>query len=53
MKVSAYCFYLYYILSCRPGVTVNSLFVGKVIKDIESICHLCINPIHTKGFIHR
>ena len=23
MKVSEYCFYLYYILSCQPGVTVT------------------------------
>ena len=53
MKVSEYCFYLYYILSCQPGVTVTLCFVCKVIRDFESICHLCINPIHRKGFIHK
>ena len=34
-------------------MTVNSCFVCKVIGNIEGICHLCINPIHRKGFIHK
>ena len=53
MKANAYCFYLYYILSCQPGVTVTSCFVCRVIRDLESICHLCIDPIHRIGLIHK
>ena len=33
------------ILSCQPGVTVTLRFVFKVIRDLESIDHMCINPI--------
>ena len=40
------------ILSCKPRVTVMSCFVYKVITDLESIDHLCINPINRIGFIH-
>ena len=29
------------------------LFVYEVIRDLESIDHLCINPIHRIGLIHR
>ena len=29
------------------------LFVYEVIRDLESIDHLCINPIHGIGLIHR
>ena len=36
-----------YVLSCQPVVTVTSCFVYKVIKDLESIDHLCINPIRS------
>ena len=28
------------------------LFVFEVIRDLESIDHLCINPIHMIGLIH-
>ena len=30
-----------------------SCFVYKVIRELESIDHLCINPIHRKGLIHK
>ena len=56
MKVNAHCFYLYYILSCQPGVAgvaVTSCAVYKVIRDLESIEHLCIDPIHRIELIHR
>ena len=33
------------LLSCRPRMTVTSCFVYKVIMDLSSIDHLCINPI--------
>ena len=42
-----------YLLSCQPRVAVTSFFVYKVIKDLESIYHLCINPIHRIGLIHK
>ena len=42
----------YVLLSCQPRVTVTSSFVYKVIRDFESIEHLCINPIHKIGLIH-
>ena len=29
------------------------LFVYKVIRDLESIDHLCINPIRRIGLIHK
>ena len=41
------------LLSCQPRVTVMSCFVYNVIKDLESIDHLCINPIHRIGLIHK
>ena len=41
------------ILSCQPRVTVTSCFVYKVKRDLESIYHLCINPIHRIGLIHK
>ena len=41
------------LLSCQPRVTVMSCFVFKVIRDLESIDHLCINPIHRIGLIHK
>ena len=34
------------LLSCQPRVTVMSCFVYQIIRDLESIDHLCINPIH-------
>ena len=33
------------LLSCQHRVTVMSCFVYKVSRDLESIDHLCINPI--------
>ena len=30
---------------CPARVTVTSCFVYKVIRDLESVDHLCINPI--------
>ena len=42
-----------FTLSCQPGVTVTSCFVYKVIRDIESIDHLCSNPILWIGLIHK
>ena len=41
------------LLSCQPRVTVKSYFVYKVIMDLSSIEHLCINPIHRIGLIHK
>ena len=29
------------------------IFVHKVIRDIESIAHLCINPFSRIGLIHK
>ena len=39
------------LLSCQPRVTVTSCFVYKVIRDLESIYHLCINSIRRIGSI--
>ena len=41
------------LLSCQPRVTVTSCFVNKVIRDLESLDHLCINPIRRIGLIHK
>ena len=41
------------LLSCQPRVTVASCFVYKIIRDLESINHLCINHIHRIGLIHK
>ena len=40
------------LLSCQPRVTVTSCFVYKVIRDLESIDHVYINPIRRIGLIH-
>ena len=40
------------LLSCQPRVTVTSCFVYKVIRDLESIDHVYINPIRKIGLIH-
>ena len=37
------------LLSCQPRVTVRSCFVNTFIRDLESIDHLCINPIRRIG----
>ena len=42
-----------YLLSCQPRVTVMSCSVYKVIRDLESIDRLCINPILRIGLIHK
>ena len=42
-----------WLLSCQPIVKVTSCFVYKVIRDLKSIDHLCINPIHRIGLIHK
>ena len=41
------------LLSCQPRMTVMSCFVYKVIRDTESIDHLCINPIRRIGLIRE
>ena len=41
------------VLSCQPRVTVMSHFVYKLIRDLESIDHLFINPIHRIGLINK
>ena len=44
-----------HVLSCQPRVTVTSCLVCKIIRDLESIDHLCINPIYTvchRGFLN-
>ena len=41
------------LLSYQPVVTVTSYFVYNVIRDLESIDHLCINPILWIGLIHK
>ena len=41
------------LLSCQPRVTVMSCFVFKVIRDLESIYHLCVNPIRRIGLTHK
>ena len=41
------------LLSCQPRVTVISCFVFKVIRDLESIDHLCIYPMRRIVLIHK
>ena len=41
------------LLSCQPRVTVTLCFVYKVIRDLESMDHLCINPSRRVGLIHK
>ena len=41
------------ILSCQPRVKVTPRFVNNVIRDLDSIYHLCINPIRRIGLIHK
>ena len=46
-------------LGLRPGTVLPAksdsdfMFVYKVIRDLLSIYHLCINPIHRIGLIHK
>ena len=46
-------FYHGTLLSCQPRVAVTSCFAYKVIRALESIDHLCINPICRIGLIHK
>ena len=39
------------VLSAKSDGDV--MFVYKVIRDLESIDHLCINPIRRIGLIHK
>ena len=41
------------VLSCQPRVKVASCFVYKVIMELSSIYHLCINSIRRIGLIHK
>ena len=41
------------VLSYLPKVTVTSCFAYKVIRDLESIEYVCINPICRIGLIHK
>ena len=41
------------LLSCQPRVTLASCFAYKVIRDLESIDHLCIYPIRRIGLIYK
>ena len=41
------------VLSCQSRVTVTSCYVCKVIRDLGSIHHVCINPIRSIGLIHK
>ena len=43
--IFSHCRVFNFVLSCQPRVTKTSCFVYKVIRDLESIDHLCINPI--------
>ena len=36
----------YHLLSCQPRVTVTSCFVYRVIRDLDSIDHLCMDRIN-------
>ena len=47
------CFSDRQLLSCQPRVTVMSCFVYKLIRDLESLDHLFINPICKIGLIHK
>ena len=41
------------LLSGQPRVIVMSYFVFTATRDLESIDHLFINPIHRIGLIHK
>ena len=41
------------LLSCQSRVMVTSCFVYKVIRDLEWIDHLFINPIRRIGLINK
>ena len=45
--------HMYMVLACQPRMTVTSCFVYIVIRDLYLIDHLCINPIHKIGLIHK
>ena len=41
------------LLSCQPRVIATSCFVNKAFRDLESIDHLCIDPIRRIGLVHK
>ena len=41
------------LLSCQPRVKVTSCVVYNIIRDLESIDHLCIYPILRIELIHK
>ena len=41
------------VMSCQLRVTATSCFVYKVFRDLESIDHVCINPIRRIGLIYK
>ena len=41
------------VLIASTILPVTPCFVYKVIRDLESIYHLCINPIRRIGLIHK
>ena len=41
------------LLSCQPRVTVTPCFIYIDTRDLYSIDHMCINPIHRIGLIHK
>ena len=55
IMLSSYLFHPFEIILsyCPASVTVMSWLVFKVIRDLESIDPLCINPIHRIGLIHK
>ena len=55
VRASSKCLHLlhYLLLSCQPIMTVPSCVAYKVIRGLESIDHLRINPIHKIGLIHK
>ena len=52
-KVYCNCCNLQVHLSCQPRVTVTPCFVYNVIRYLESIDHLCVNPIHRIELIQK
>ena len=41
-----------FVQSFQPRVTVTSCFVYKITRNLDSIDHLCIDPILGIGLIH-
>ena len=55
VRASSKCLHLqhYLLLSCQLIMTETSCFAYKVIRELESIYHLCINPRITTQVIYR